>query len=459
MRWVKYSVLSVPLTLFFLYSSALATPPPCLSDEIQPGQPSMPCGAIVQFGEDSDSSTRGSVIFRAGGQVRFDFQRVHAAAVTIPNEAALSELSADPNVVRIIPDRPIYAVKKPSNPGNGGNNNSGGGSSQTLPAGVQRIGAAPGSLPVTGSGVGVAIIDTGLDLSNADLTIGTPAFDAFGGNGQDGAGHGTHVGGIVAAKNNSIDTVGVAPDATLYAVRVLDNSGSGTDSTVMAGLDWVATNAASVNPPIRVANMSLGRSGSVNDNPALHAMVQAVTDLGVSVVVAAGNDSSSEVSGEVPAAYPEVMPIASTTAHNGTNQCRWFSGVIETDTASFFTTDGSGVTVSGPGEKEEDINRGCLIKSQGILSLKLGGGTTRMSGTSMASPHVTGVVALMTEANGGALNPESVRTILHGTADRTDTAPLDSPTSSYSFDGVREGVVSAAGAVFCVENPGDSSCP
>jgi subtilisin len=260
------------------------------------------------------------------------------------------------------------------------------------------------------------------------------------------------VGGIVAARNNTADVVGVAPDATLYAVKVLDAFGSGTDSTVMAGLDWIQDNWNRVSPPIRVVNMSLGRSGTLDDNPALRQAVQHLYNQGLVVVVSAGNDPAVEVSQQVPATYPEVLAIASTTALGGTSQCRSRSA-IAADTASWFTTDGAfntasgiGVTVSAPGGEKETIAKSCTITSVGILSTKLGGGTTRMSGTSMAAPHVSGVVALMWQRF-GSLDPEVARNNLRSSADRVGTAPLDSPASGYSFDGEREGVVWAPGAL------------
>ena len=175
--------------------------------------------------------------------------------------------------------------------------------------------------------------------------------------------------------------------------------------------------------------------------------------MGISVTVAAGNDAYSEVSEQVPATYPEVMAIASVAARNGNNSCRFLSEPIRTDTASFFTSDGAldgnniGVTVSAPGEDQEDVNRGCTIRSTGILSLNSNGGTTRMSGTSMAAPHAAGVLALMVEANGGTLDPHTAQVIIRSTAFDIGQTPLDSPSSSYTFDGEREGVLSACYAV------------
>jgi subtilisin family serine protease len=180
--------------------------------------------------------------------------------------------------------------------------------------------------------------------------------------------------------------------------------------------------------------------------------VQALTQAGITVVVAAGNDGSLDVSQQVPATYPEVIAVASTTATAGASACPVHPSPIAADTASYFTTDGEfdpvtgiGVSASAPGEDHEDIGKNCFLKSVGILSTRLGGGTVRMSGTSMAAPHVAGVVALMAQQS--ALTPDDARRRLRGGADTVDAAPFDSPAGGYTFDGEREGVVSAPKAL------------
>jgi subtilisin len=311
---------------------------------------------------------------------------------------------------------------------------------QVVPAGVARVGSP--TTTSNGEGVGVAVLDTGVDLTHPDLAGAVNSFSAFGASCQDDQGHGTHVAGTIAARDNNVDVLGVAPKAQIYCVKVLDNTGSGSDATVMAGLDWVLSHHNAVAPAIRVVNMSLGREGSVGDNPAMHDLIVQLEAAGVAVVVAAGNDPAMETSQQIPAGYSEVIAVASTTAIGGSNQCRFLSSPIAADTASYFTTDGSGVTVSAPGEDSENVSRACLISSTGILSTRLGGGTTRMSGTSMASPHVAGIVARHFQSVPW-LSVSEVRQLLASDADRAGAAPLHSPSAAYSFDGELEGVAQA----------------
>jgi subtilisin len=400
---------------------------------------------LVAFRPGTSQAQRAAATQGAGAMIRFNYQLVDGVAVRIPNPNALAALQRNPSVLSIIPDRAVHAFQSIEGKGKPGGGS--GTPAQVVPAGVTRVG--PPTTASNGAGVGVAIVDTGIDFNHADLSVAAESYAAPGGSCQDDQGHGTHVAGIVAAKDNSIDVVGVAPAAKLYCVKVLDASGSGSDGDIIAGLDWIKQNAANVTPPIRVVNMSLGRAGSVGDNLLLRQAVQALYNVNIVVVVAAGNDQTKEVSQMVPATYPEVLAVASTTALAGSNSCRFLAKGIPADTASYFTTDGffvngMGVTISAPGEDQENVNSGCFISSVGILSTKLGGGTIRMSGTSMASPHVAGVVARTVQVY-GTDTVENIRSRVRGAtnADKFGTAPLDSPASGYTFDQEHEGIVKA----------------
>ena len=420
---------------------------------------------IVTFREGTVPAVRAASVGRAGASLRFNYTIVNAAAVRVPNDNALGRLRSDPSVLSIIPDRPVFAFQQGN--GKGGKKppkDDGGGDpppppSEVGPSGVARVGL-PTSPYSNGAGIGVAIVDTGIDLTHSDLFDSGVSCSAFGGAGQDDEGHGTHVAGIVAALDNDSDVIGVAPAAVLYSVKVLDSTGSGSDGSIMAGLQWIALNHASVNPPIRVANLSLGRPGTLNDNPALRASFQALYQLGIVVVVAAGNDPNTEVSQQVPATYPEVMAVASTTATAGSSRCRRSSALVLADSASYFTTDGKfdvdsgiGVTISAPGESHEDISKRCFLSPVGILSTQNGGGTTRKFGTSMASPHVAGIVARLIQKGvgsaGGPAAVEDIRDNLRGALeapygpDEAGLAPLNSPSAAYTYDKEREGIAQA----------------
>ena len=267
-------------------------------------------------------------------------------------------------------------------------------SGDSAPTGVRRIAAASTSVAHVASGVAVAVIDTGgpigtnpdLNVLNGKNCVNTAA------QAVDDNGHGTHVTGTIAGKNNGSGVVGVAPGTTVYAVKVLNNAGSGSWAQVICGIDWVTANAAALN--IKVASMSLGGSGSSDTNcgnsnfDAMHQAICNSTNAGVTYVVAAGNNGGS-LANFRPAAYPEVLSVTAITDSDGKSggtggspSCR--PSEVDDSYASFsnyaVTAAAQNHTIAAPGV--------C------ILSDWLSNGFNTISGTSMATPHVTGSVAL-----------------------------------------------------------------
>jgi subtilisin family serine protease len=176
----------------------------------------------------------------------------------------------------------------------------------------------------------------------------------------DGNGHGTHVAGTVAARNNGQDVVGVAANAFVCSVRVLGNSGSGSWEGVINGINYVAANGAAGD----VANLSLGGSGS---NATLEKAVTDAGAKGIKMVLAAGNDGLNAAN---------FTPARA----NGTNVYT-ISAVNSSDCMASWSNWGNPpVDYAAPGVS--------------ILSTRKGGGTTTMSGTSMAAPHVAGILLL-----------------------------------------------------------------
>jgi subtilisin family serine protease len=257
---------------------------------------------------------------------------------------------------------------------------------QTLPWGINRVDADISSTRAgdgTGavSNVNIYIIDTGIG-AHQDLNRVRHVNFAGDGLNSDCNGHGTHVAGTAAARDNTVDVVGVAPGAPLTGVKVLGCSGSGLTSNIIKGIDWVTANA--VRPA--VANMSLGGGAST----ALDDAVRNSVASGVFYAVAAGNSSANACN--------------SSPARAGAGTSNGIATVAATDIGNneaSFSNFGPCVDIWAPG-----VN---------ILSTRLGGGTTTLSGTSMASPHVAGAAALLLSSNPGA-SPAAVESTLKSQA-------------------------------------------
>ena len=310
-------------------------------------------------------------------------------------------VASDPDVAGVVPDAPVHIT------------------AQTVPAGIPRTGGTLSSASA-GDGRGsvdadIAVIDTGIDPKHPDLNVvgGTNCI-AGGLSFADLNGHGTHVAGTAAAKDNSVGVVGMAPGARLWAVRVLDASGSGFFSNIICGIDWVTARAST----IEVANMSLGGSGpegSCTDG-GLHQAICRSVGAGVTYVVAAGN-SSSDAASFVPASFDEVVTVSAVADFDGrpgglgAPTCS--TGVD--DQFASFSNYGSDVDLTAPGV--------C------VLSTYRGRDYRVLSGTSMASPHVAGAAALYRSTHPSA-TPAEVRAALiaAGTRDWTgDPDPVQEP--------------------------------
>jgi subtilisin len=317
-----------------------------------------------------------------------------------------------------------------------------------LPTGINRIeGDQSSTLSGNHTGtvsVDIAVLDTGIQQNHPDLNVvgGYNCTSSKRNNFGDGHGHGTHVAGTAAAKDNGSGVVGVAPGARVWAMKVLNDNGSGFASWIICGIDRVTRyNTEATLPDIEVANMSLGGSGSDSStcsSDAYHRAICNSTKAGVTYAVAAGN-SAKDFKDFRPATFPEVLTATAVADFNGlpgggaAATCR--SDVD--DTAANFSnwavdTEDQAHTIAAPGV--------C------IKSTWKGGGYNTISGTSMASPHVAGTAALCIasgrckrDTNGDGtpdtqMTPSQIISKLRGDAAARSNNPVVSPYYGFTDD-------------------------
>ena len=326
-RWL----VSIVLTLLFLASStgyALAAP----DDMVR-----------VIIGFDSVMRSTGETSIKSrGGIVRQQFHFIPAVTAEVP-QSIIPVLRSLQGIAYVEPDIEVQALE------------------QTVPWGIQDIGAVEVQAYSRGQGVKVGIIDTGISLAHSDLNVaGEVTFVSGTSSGNDDNGHGTHVAGIIAALDNDTGVIGAAPEARLYAIKVLNSRGSGVISGVISGIQWAVDN------DMDVINMSLGSS---TGSTAWKQACDKAWEAGVLVVAAAGNSGQANTNLDnvnYPAKYDSVIAVGAVDSNH--------------QRASFSST-GPQVEIAAPGVNINSTYKGNSYKT--------------MNGTSMAAPHVAGVAALI----------------------------------------------------------------
>ena len=336
---------------------------------------------IVVLGEDVPGPAAVALeLARAhGGELGFVYEHALKGFSGSFPSARLEGLRRDPRVDLVELDQPVEAF------------------AQTLPTGVLRVYAdANPAIEIDGQDdarvdVDVAVIDTGIDLDHPDLNV-VGSVSCFyreglsrtcGAGSDDDNSHGTHVAGTIAALDDDVGVVGVAPGARLWAVKVLDSTGSGAMSGVVAGIDWVTGTRTDSDPDndIEVANMSLGcrcTSDSLD-----RALTNSVAH-GVAYAVSAGN-SAADASEFSPARHPDVLTVSALADFDGApgGLARATCRTDVDDTFANFSNFGTSVEVIAPGV--------CIEST-------VPGGYGVKSGTSMSAPHATGALALLASA-------------------------------------------------------------
>jgi len=320
------------------------------------------------------------LIRACGGTVRYEYEIIPVIACSLPEIP--DALKNDPRIAYVELDGRVRVLDE-------------------LQWGVDRIDAEKVHPYNKGTGVRVAVIDTGIDYNHPDLdanVAGGASFVDYTTDYMDDHGHGTHVAGIIAAEANGVGVVGVAPEASLYALKALDSEGWGDVSDVVAALDWAVANG------MQIVSMSIGTN---TYSASLEDACNSAYEAGLLLVAAAGNDGywfGNTV--DYPARYESVIAVAATDQNN--RRPVWSSR-------------GPSVELAAPGVS--------------VYSTYWDDSYVTMSGTSMACPHVSGTAALVFNSlvdpdydldGDGVWDASEVREKLKDTADDLGSVGWDS---------------------------------
>lgn len=303
---------------------------------------------IISFKEEIDYG----LLKEMGAEIHEEFDAISAVSVTLPEEAVIQSASSESSIEYIEENSEVQAA------------------AQTTTWGYRTIKAnTASSLGYTGKGVKIAIIDTGINAKHPDLKVaGGISKVENSRHDTDANGHGTHVAGVIGALNNSIGTVGVAPDAQLYSVKVLSADGIGTLEGVVSGIQWA------IDQKVDIINMSLT---TINNNQTLLNITKKAYDAGILIVAASGNERENPLYKDVlfPARFPSVIAVGS---------------VSKLNKLSYFSNYGASQELVAPGENILSSFANSKTTSQDDYAI--------LEGTSVASPFVAGTFAQYMEA-------------------------------------------------------------
>ena len=337
-------------------------------------QPSNRISIIVGFKDKPDEDLAQTY----GGKIKYKHNLIPAISCELPSRV-INALKRDPNVAYIEEDGVVETM------------------GEVLPWGVDRVDAEYLHSYNEGTGVNISIIDTGIDYTHPDLdsnVAGGKSFVNYTTDYMDDHGHGTHVAGIIAAEDNEIGVVGIAPESNLYALKVLDDQGSGYISDIVAAIEW------SINNSMQIISMSIGSNFNYES---LRTVCDEAYEAGILVLAAGGNDAATWTvrfgfdTIDYPARYDSVIAVGATD--NNDVRASW----------------------SSTGPELELVAPGVNINSTYLNSTY-----ATFDGTSMACPHVTGVAALVFNSlvdpaydsdGDGVWDAAEVRKILQDTAE------------------------------------------